>query len=472
MMPAEYFRKILRGALLAAALLFSSAAALADCAPRVTRPGEAARLAGLRYDCLALANGKHVLIGQAGARSAPPLLLIHGLGDDAHRDWAPVIEALARRFHVVVLDLPGFGASEALAGGYSFAGLASAIVEALDRVGIARAHVVGHSLGGAVSLYFAHAYPSRVERLVLVDAAGILHKTAFARQVARVGLPQPGFGPLAGLFGGIERQLDGWSRAVLRWVEDGPDFTRFLYESPRLRARLFGSNTQIDAALGLIEYDFTRAIRETAAPTTLIWGRDDPIAPLRSGHLLAARLANARLRVIDGVGHVPMSESPSRFLELLLSALESPPGPPPAQVIPEPSFGAVTCRDRDGAIYSGQYESLTLLNCQHARIENARLGRLVANASSASLTGVVIDGDEFALSAVDSQLTGTAVELRARRAIVASGGEIDLAGARVTARERAVEIAGGGRLIFSVSELKSPDYTGDAHFVWPGRLGR
>lgn len=461
--------------LLALSGLFGSLSSVAaDASPEaeLCMRGGAAPLPGMRYRCPTLSSGRRVLIGEAGSVEAPALLLIHGLGDGAHRDWAPVLEPLARRYRVVVLDLPGFGASEVLAGGYSFGGLAAAIAEALDQVGIARTRVVGHSLGGAVSLYFAHAYPSRVEGLVLADAAGILHKTAYARHVARVGLPQAGFGPLEGLFGGIERHLNGWSRAVLRWVEDGPDFTRFIYDSPRLRARLFGSNTQLDAALGLIEHDFTRVIREMATPTTLIWGRDDPVAPLRTGQLLAARLPQAQLRIIDGVGHVPMSESPTRFLELLLPALDSSsrsqPEAPPADL----SFGAATCKDRNGAVYSGHYDSLTLVDCHNVRIENARLGRLVASSSSAQLTGVVIHGEEFAVSAVDSHLVGTAVELRARRALVISGGEVDLAGAKLTASERAVEMSGGGRLIFSVSELQAPDFSGDAHFVWPGRAGR
>jgi len=124
-------KKSLRGAwravaLLAAALGWSTAALAQPAAgsvaqrsvPCVERVDAAAssppaRLANLRYDCLRLVGGQPVLVGRAGRPGAPLVLLVHGLGQNAHRDWAPVIGELAQRFQVATVDLPGFGASPA-----------------------------------------------------------------------------------------------------------------------------------------------------------------------------------------------------------------------------------------------------------------------------------------------------------------------------------------------------------------------
>src|SRR5688572_11147517 len=112
-------------------------AAMSACVERqVSEPGvdpRSSRLDELEYECLRLRSGRHVLIGRAGEIDRPTMLLVHGLGNAAHRDWRKVIPALAGSYRVVVLDLPGFGASEAALQGYSFDNLAATLAEVLDR---------------------------------------------------------------------------------------------------------------------------------------------------------------------------------------------------------------------------------------------------------------------------------------------------------------------------------------------------
>jgi pimeloyl-ACP methyl ester carboxylesterase len=88
-----------------------------------------------------------------------------------------------------------------------------------------RVHVVGHSLGAAVSLYFAHAHPARVERLVLVDAAGILLKIVFAQHLASRRLPRLGIEPVDRFLRGLEGRIDGFRRGVFSRLEEGFDFS-------------------------------------------------------------------------------------------------------------------------------------------------------------------------------------------------------------------------------------------------------
>lgn len=432
-------------------------------------PALPTRLPGVRYTCAPLSGGQHVLVAEAGMEHAQTVLLVHGLGNNAHRDWRTTIAPLAQRFHVIALDLPGFGASQAPAGVHSFDQVAQTLVEVLDRHAAGRrVHVVGHSLGGAASLHFAHRHADRVERLVLVDAAGILHKSVFAQHLTRPGAPAFGLEPVDRFLAVAGERVRALHRGAFGMLDDRFDFSRWLVETPSVRHALLGRHTQVDAALGLVEHDFTRAIRELRVPTTVIWGRDDPVAPLRTGEMLAARLPDARWRVIDGAQHVPMNEQPAVFNTLLLSALAEPLTPRFTPVEPEDERGRVVCRNTAGMRYSGVYESLTLENCSGVRIENARIGRLVMVGSSATLEHSVIDAvDGVALDVQRSRIMATAVRLKGRVALRAAASHLDFAGTSLAASEKSIEMPSPSRLYFSVSEVESAGRAADAHCIWP-----
>jgi pimeloyl-ACP methyl ester carboxylesterase len=467
----------------ALALAWSTASALAaagtpaasPCQDRLAAPpaGNAsvppARLAGMRYTCTGLASGQHVLVAEAGQQHLQTVLLVHGLGNNAHRDWGATIEPLAQRFHVVALDLPGFGASQAPAGVHSFEQLGHTLAEVLDRHAPGRrVHVVGHSLGGAASLHFAHRHADRVERLVLVDAAGILHKSVFAQHLTRPAPPAFGIEPVDRFLAAAGDRVNALHRGMFGMLDDRFDFSRWLVETPRVRQALLGGHTQVDAALGLVEHDFTQAIRELRAPTTVIWGRDDPVAPLRTGVLLAARLPDARWQVIDGAQHVPMTQQPLRFNSVLMSALAEPPAPRFDPEVPQGEMGKVACRNAAGNRYSGVYESLTLENCHGVRIENARIGRLVMVGSSATLEHSVIDAaDGVALDAQRSRVMATAVRLKGRIALRAAASHLDFAGTTVSASEKTIEMPSPSRVYFSVSDVEGAGRLTDAHRIWP-----
>lgn len=430
----------------------------------------APRLARLHYRCLTLQKGQRVLVGEAGLKHPRTVMLVHGLGNNAHRDWGAVVSALAVDYHVVALDLPGFGASPGAPDGYSFPALGRVLAEVVQQTAPGqRVHVVGHSLGGAVSLYFAHAHADKVDRLVLVDAAGILLKMVFAQHIASLRTRQVGIAPLDNLLKGLSERLNGVRRLVFNDLDNRFDFSRWLAQNPGVRNTLLGRYTQVEAGLGLVEHDFTAAIRETTAPTTVIWGREDPIAPLRTGKLLAERMPDARLKVIDGVGHTPMLESPETFKRLLQEALSAPLAPKPAPDAVEPSQGHVLCQNKADQRYSGSFDSLTLENCADARIEGARLKQLTLKSSSVTLDNSVIESKDVALTAQQSEVTATGVQLRGRVAISADDSRLDLAGASLHASERNVEMPTPSRLYFSVSDLHGSDYNGDAHLLWHTR---
>jgi pimeloyl-ACP methyl ester carboxylesterase len=434
------------------------------------------RLPELHYACLSLRDGQAMWVGRARNPGQTTVLLVHGLGQNAHRDWADTVGSLvAAGMQVLTVDLPGFGASPPPAQAYAFDTLSDQLAELLVAVAPGqRVHVVGHSLGGAVSLHFAHRHAALVDRLVLVDAAGILLKPVYAHSVASVRRWQSGLAPVDGLISFLGDRVNSLSSLLMLGGDGRFDFGPWLQRNADVRRALLGGRVQVDAALSLVEHDFSAAIRETHAPTTVLWGRDDGIAPLRTGRLLAARLPQARLEVIDSAGHTPMLERPADFNRLLLQALA---GPPPAQrtALPAPaalvSQGHVVCRQQDGAVYSGRFDSLTLDGCGDVRIEGAHIGWLVLERSVVQISDSVIasgHAEQPALSARGSEVQATNVQLQGRVAVRSENSYFDLAGVSLRASERAVELHGApSRLFLSVSDWRGSDLQGDAHFIWP-----
>jgi pimeloyl-ACP methyl ester carboxylesterase len=225
----------------------------------------------------------------------PPLILVHGLGGST-RWWARNVPALARSCRVHVIDLLGFGRSRGQC--FVLREAAGLLVGMMDRLGLARASVVGHSMGGWIAAYAAAHFPERVERLVLVDAAALPLERLSLRQAWRMvrGLPRL---PLTLL-------------PVL-----GTD---------ALRA---GPVTVIRALRELLGMDIRRELARIEAPTLILWGEHDATLPVAVGQRLHAHLPQAAFRVIAGAGHCPMWDRPTAVNQAVIEFLGSGHAPTP-----------------------------------------------------------------------------------------------------------------------------------------------
>src|SRR5436190_3158474 len=115
-------------------------------------------------------HGHRVIYRIAG--SGPPVVLIHGMVNSS-RHWESVAVRLADAYTVIAPDLIGHGDSAAPRGDYSLGAHAAGVRDLLAAIGVARASVVGHSLGGGVAMQFFYQFPQRTERLVLVSSGGL-----------------------------------------------------------------------------------------------------------------------------------------------------------------------------------------------------------------------------------------------------------------------------------------------------------
>lgn len=322
--------------------------------------------------------GGRIAVYRAGpAKAKQTVVLVHGLGKAAARDWEHVIPVLAKRYAVYAVDLPGFGFSDKGNHHYSPDNMARALEAALAPL-VGRPFVlIGHSMGGAVAVAYAATYPQRVDRLVLVDVAGVLHRSVYAEFLARaaaqrmVGLDSPWY--------------ESMVRAIQARAEVVPLRGDLVLERAGVRQRVLRGDPNAIAAFALVEHDFSADLREISAPTLVIWGGNDLIAPLRTGQALAASIPLARLVVLEGLGHAPQVEAPGRFNPVLLDELDGRqiPAPPYALAIAAIEGERVgRCEGRRGQEFSGDYLRLDLSNCPDVRISDARIGYLQASHST------------------------------------------------------------------------------------------
>jgi pimeloyl-ACP methyl ester carboxylesterase len=262
--------------------------------------------------------GRRVRYADYGA--GPAIVLVHGLGG-SWQTWLKNIPALAGAHRVIAVDLPGFGASEALAPPAAMATHARVIATLLDGLGVRSATFVGHSMGGLVNLQLVAARPDLVDRLVLANAGGIP------------------LGPVR-----LALIVNGFRLFHLAFARTGA--LRLIARRARLRRLLFGgfmgNHHEMTGpfALEVIPVIFAEGFvgavvaaskvaglpvrtDEITCPVLLVWGAKDRILPLADARVLGEALLDGRLVVLDGVGHCPMFEAPDAFNAAVLAFIRT-----------------------------------------------------------------------------------------------------------------------------------------------------
>lgn len=257
----------------------------------------------------------------AEGEQGSPVVLIHGLGGYIE-SWWPNNMTLAREHRVYAVDLPGFGRSDKPAAWpYSLAGFVQFVHDFLQALGIDRASVAGHSLGGAIALQFTLTYPQMVDRLALVAPAGLGREAALMLRMASA--------PLIGEF--LTRPSLSGSRMMMEeLVYDRALITdadvQFDYE---ISAQPGGQQAFLKTLrfLGTVagqKRSFYGPILEKLPtikqPTLGFWGRDDKIVPVKHSEAIR-RIPNAWLQIFERCGHIPQFEHPQAFDRAMLEFL-------------------------------------------------------------------------------------------------------------------------------------------------------
>ena len=253
--------------------------------------------------------------------AGPPLLLIHGLGASIET-WAWNIEALAQNHRVIALDLPGFGKSSrpVRSDFYSLEYAGSFLrrfVSALSHVD--RLSIAGNSMGGILGIQLSLMYPELVEKLILVDSAGLGHAVHWATRLISVW-------PIGELLMRPTRpRIELIAKTLLYRNElvtaDFVDKMQELLSIPGTREAILNSlRSGVNLSGQFIALSETR-LRKIMAPTPVIWGQEDGLFPVRQAEFALRAIPNCRAVVLREAGHAPQMDRPDIFNQLTVEFL-------------------------------------------------------------------------------------------------------------------------------------------------------
>ena len=255
------------------------------------------------------------------------LLLLHGITNSVE-DWLLNFNVLAGRYRVVAVDLIGHGKTDKpLTASYHIEELGRFIISFIDALELKPVDIIGHSLGGWIALIIAIKHPDYVNRLVLIDSAGLGKETP---TIIRL-LTLPGLGEFlaANLIKMdfnkfLEIQRENWPDAEMATDE----MIKLKYEATRkiehkktilktfrALANIFG--TKESAYLPVVE-----GLTSIKHPILVVWGRRDTISPVAWTHRIANACPQAQIEIFDGCGHDAMVEAPNEFNRLVLGFLK------------------------------------------------------------------------------------------------------------------------------------------------------
>ena len=254
-------------------------------------------------------------VAAPGGPQAPVLLLLHGFGASLHT-WEPWAEGLQDRWRVIRIDLPGAGLTGAdPSGDYSDARGVQVLLALMDHLGVARAHVAGHSMGGRLAWRLAAEHPGRVHKLVLLAPDGFASpgfeygkapEVGFTVRLMRHVLPRPL------LRASLLPAYADKSKATDAMVDRYHD----LLLAPGVRDALIARMEQ------LVLQEPTPWLQRISAPTLLLWGEQDQMIPVTHAQDYLRTVPGSRLVALPGGGHLPHEEAPAASLPVLRAFLD------------------------------------------------------------------------------------------------------------------------------------------------------
>lgn len=249
-----------------------------------------------------------------------PVVLLHGALSSLHT-WDGWTSELSNEYRVIRLDLPGYGLTGPNSDGvYGFDYYVEFLAGFLDALGIERASIAGNSLGGGITWAFAAQYPERVDKIILLNAAGFISETdeislsrllrsPLLRTAARYITPRF-------LVASFVRQVYGDPGKI-----DDDTVTRYY----RLLRREGNRDTLLAFGGSAASYsgmDIRQALASISAPALILWGDEDSWIPVDNAYLFKESLPGSTLIVYEGAGHVPMEEIPLETVRDVITFLD------------------------------------------------------------------------------------------------------------------------------------------------------
>lgn len=271
----------------------------------------AAAFAQAPQEKFATVFGTRIRYLEAGDASKPTVILLHGLGGNADLGWGFNMGALSAKYHVIAPDQIGFGKSDKPIMNYRVGTYVDFLDKLMSELKIGKASLVGNSMGGWVAALYAAKYPVRVEKLVLVDAAGYAQAKNFDYRLLQRLAPST---------------RDGVRSMIRLIVYNSEMFMTDDAVDSFITARIAANDSfTVMALLKTIELGedyFDAHLKSIKQPTLIVWGKQDGLTPVSDGERLKKDIVGSELVVFDKCGHIPQAEKAVEFNAAVIAFLE------------------------------------------------------------------------------------------------------------------------------------------------------
>ncbi|MBZ2174169.1 alpha/beta hydrolase [Schnuerera sp. xch1] len=231
------------------------------------------------------------------------VLVLHGWGARMVT-ILPIVNLLKHNFNVYALDLPGFGQSQEPKQAFNSKDYARVVKKFIDTMGIDKIILIGHSFGGKISIILSTHYPEIIEKIVLIDSAGLIPKRGL-----KYYLKVYAFKALKFLY-----------KIIFFWIEDNMKIEKFY--------KKFGSTDYKDSTgimrkilVNVVNEDLKPMLKDIQFPTLLIWGNEDTDTPLYMGKIMEREIQDSGLVILEGAGHYSYLDNFNEFSMILKAFL-------------------------------------------------------------------------------------------------------------------------------------------------------
>ena len=248
-------------------------------------------------------DGYNINYKITGPAEAPVLVVLQGWGTELSI-YDPISGILDKDYRVVQFDLPGFGRSDEPEEPWDVDGYADFFCDLMEKLGIGKATLIGHSYGGRVIIKLAarESLPFTIERIVLIDSAGILPVRTFSQKlkIQKYKLLKKLFDTKV-FYALFPELVDDW-----RMRQGSQDYRN---ATPVMRQCLVKA----------VNEDLTELLPRISQDTLLIWGDRDTATPIRDGRIMEEKIPNSGLVILEGTGHYSFLEKPAEFRSIIRS---------------------------------------------------------------------------------------------------------------------------------------------------------
>ncbi|OYU14079.1 MAG: alpha/beta hydrolase [Alphaproteobacteria bacterium PA4] len=280
-----------------------------------------------------ISPGTVIHMRDEGRRDGFPIVLLHGSNASLHT-WEPWVARLAPNYRVISLDFPAHGLSGPVPSRDYSAESYVAVTEAIvDRLGLTRFAIAGNSMGGGVAWRYAVKHPDKAAALILVDSVGQPEpgksSPPIGFRIARIPVLRDLLAsvlPRAMIEQSLHQSVSVQSIVTPAAVDRYWELLRYPGNRAATMDRFAGYRRQAD----------TDALKTYTNPALILWGREDKLIPVGSADWFSHQLPNARVTILDNVGHIPMEEAPDRALAPVLTLLQQVSAPAPSAPAPPP----------------------------------------------------------------------------------------------------------------------------------------